>query len=313
MEFRIGCALGASLSLSLLLAPVIRARVGETQVRPAVLLPSGIVDDDSGLLEVGEYARKNTPKPVELKLLSYNIRWRGGEDLNKFITLLRNDQEVGGAAVIGLQEVDRRRNRTNNVNTARLIAEQLSLNYAWAAPPPPPTTSGPNKHFEEETGVALFSPYPMSDIERIVLPNAGPGGRRRAAIGATIHIGEHYVRAYSVHAETRVPVAKKMEQLEAVLDSLGRRPNIKRAVVMGDFNTIKGKDVRECINLFKERGFTTPIPHDRDTWRTFIIELKLDWIWLRGIEPSGHGIVRRIGLSDHWPLWMNVTTQPGRR
>ena len=262
--------------------------------------------DDSNLLELGQYAPKNATKPVEIKLLSYNIRWRGGEDLNQFIKLLKSDPELGRAAVIGLQEVDRQRKRTGNVNTARLIAQQLSLNYAWAAPPSPATTGETDKPIEEETGVALFSPYPMSDVERIVLPNAGPGGRRRAAIGATIHIGDHYVRAYSVHAETRVSVTKKMEQLEAVLDSLARRPNAERAVVLGDFNTIKGKDVRACVNLFSKRGFITPIPHDRVTWRTFIIELKLDWIWLRGVKPSAHGIVRRIGLSDHWPLWVTV-------
>jgi endonuclease/exonuclease/phosphatase family metal-dependent hydrolase len=122
---------------------------------------------------------------------------------------------------------------------------------------------------------------------------------RRAAIGATIRIGEHSMRVYSVHAETRVPMKKKMEQLQAVVDALARWSTIERAVVMGDFNTIKGKDVRACIKLFTERGFTTPIPHNRSTWKTFIIKLKLDWLWLRGVQAIGHSIVRRIGLSDH--------------
>ena len=184
------------------------------------------------------------------------------------------------------------------------LLETVGLNYAWAAPPLSPNKDGDNKSSEEETGVAIFSSYPISDVERIVLPNPGPGGRRRAAVGATIHIGDHKLRAYSVHAETRIPMKKKMEQLQAVLDALSERSDAERAVVMGDFNTIKGKDVRACIKLFSESGFTTPIPHDRSTWKTFIIKLKLDWLWLRGFNSNStrYSIVRRIGLSDHWPL-----------
>jgi endonuclease/exonuclease/phosphatase family metal-dependent hydrolase len=259
--------------------------------------------DESGLLETGNYAQlaQQPPGPKEIKLVSYNIRWRGGEDLQRLIHSLRNHKEIGGAAIIGLQEVDRRRKRTGNVNTAQLIARELGLNYAWAAPPLP-RRDELKQEPEEETGVAIFSPYAISDVERIVLPNPGPGGRRRAAIGATILIGQHHVRVYSVHAETRIPMKKKMEQLQAVIDALACWPTKQRAVIMGDFNTIKGKDVSACIKLFEERGFTTPIPHDRSTWKTFIIKLKLDWLWMRGLETTGHSIVRRIGLSDHWPL-----------
>jgi endonuclease/exonuclease/phosphatase family metal-dependent hydrolase len=265
--------------------------------------------NDSSLLEIGNFRPlvKSLISPTEIKIVSYNIRWRGGEDLKQLIEFLRKDAEIGGASVIGLQEVDRRRKRTGNVNAAQLIARELGLNYAWAAPPsPPPKTAGKDEP-EEETGVAIFSPYPISDVERIVLPNPGPGDRRRAAVGATIHIRDHQVRAYSVHAETRIPMKKKMEQLQAVLDALASRPSIKRAIVMGDFNTIKGKDVRACIDLFSQSGFSTPIPHNRSTWKTFIIKLKLDWLWLRGFETNGYSIVRRIGLSDHWPLSVTAT------
>jgi endonuclease/exonuclease/phosphatase family metal-dependent hydrolase len=269
---------------------------------------STALNEESDLLESGSYAPGATrlPVPTDIKVVSYNIRWRGGEDLRRLIQLLKSDSEIGGAAIIGLQEVDRRRKRTGHVNTARLIAEQLSLNYAWAAPPTPPKKTKSKDQVEEETGVAIFSPYPISDVERIVLPNPGPGGRRRAAIGATVHIGGHGVRVYSVHAETRVPMKKKMEQLEAVIDASTQQGRPDKTVVMGDFNTIKGKDVKACIKLFENRGFTTPVPHNRSTWKTFIIKLKLDWLWLRGLEPSGHNIVHRIGFSDHWPLWVSA-------
>ena len=70
--------------------------------------------------------------------------------------LLKHDQEIGGAAIIGLQEVDRNKKRTEHKNTVKLIAETLGFYYAWTAPPA--TKAGQ----EEETGVAILSSYPLS-------------------------------------------------------------------------------------------------------------------------------------------------------
>ena len=71
--------------------------------------------------------------PAEIKLISYNIRWRSGDELREMIELLKHDPEIGKAQIIGLQEVDRNKKRTGNTNTARLIAEELGMYYAWAA------------------------------------------------------------------------------------------------------------------------------------------------------------------------------------
>lgn len=265
-------------------------------------------NDDSTLLETGNYSRLSTniPTPDTIKLISYNIRYRSGEDLQRLIAFLRNDKEIGAADIVALQEVDRNKKRTRNVNTARLIAEELSLNYAWAARPPVAIKDKKKKQREEETGVAIYSPYPMSEVERIPLPYTGPGGRRAIAIGATIRIGEHLVRAYSVHADSRIPRERKMEQLQTVLDALARRPTSEPVVVMGDFNTLKSKDLNSSIALFTARGFTTPIPPNQSTWKLSIIKFRLDWIWLRGLYGIDHNVVGRIRLSDHLPLWATV-------
>jgi endonuclease/exonuclease/phosphatase family metal-dependent hydrolase len=259
------------------------------------------------LLEVGPArpSAKRAGAAGEIKVVSYNIRWRGGDDLRKLIRLLREDPEIGGADIIGLQEVDRDKKRTKNTNTVRLIAEELGMHYAWAAPPAAEEGGGEGEEEkEEETGVALLSPHALSDVQRLVLPHEGPGGRRRAAVGANVHVGATKVRAYSVHAETRMPLARKVEQWRAVLEDLGRHPEIAHAVVVGDFNTIKEKDVRAARKLFSDAGFTTPFPDDRSTFKAaFVLKLKLDWVWLRGFEHADHGIDREVGLSDHWPLW----------
>ena len=116
------------------------------------------------------------------------MRWRGGDDLNELIQLLKKDNEIGGATLIGLQEVDRNKKRTNNTNTAKKLAEELGMHYAWAAPPPAPG----KERDEEETGVAILSPYPLTSATRIILPNPGPGERqtRRSRRDSSNRLGE---------------------------------------------------------------------------------------------------------------------------
>jgi endonuclease/exonuclease/phosphatase family metal-dependent hydrolase len=260
---------------------------------------------DAPLLEEGKGTnlRKQTATPQEIKIVSYNIRWRSGEDLKKIIKLLREDPEIGEAAIIGLQEVDRRKKRSGHKNTVKLIAEELGLHYAWAAPPAPKPTD------EEETGVALLSIYPLSDVRRIVLPHEGPGRRRRVAVGATLEIDDRPWRVYSAHAETRISFDKKLEQFKAILQDLAQYPTTMPAIVMGDLNTWEKDAGRKTIKLFADAGLKTPFGK-KPTFRQRVlfvpIELELDWVMLRGLEPASFGIDRQIEVSDHWPLWTNV-------
>ena len=92
---------------------------------------------DSSLLESGKAAtiRKHDPGASEIKIVSYNIRWRAGDELKRIVKALHEDPEVGGALILGLQEVDRRKKRTGHNNTAKMMAEELGLHYVWASPP----------------------------------------------------------------------------------------------------------------------------------------------------------------------------------
>jgi endonuclease/exonuclease/phosphatase family metal-dependent hydrolase len=260
---------------------------------------------DVPLLEEGKgtTVRKQTSASQEIKVVSYNIRWRSGNELKKLIKLLREDPEIGGAAILGLQEVDRRKKRSGHSNTVKMIADELGLHYAWAAPP------APKPKDEEETGVAILSVYPLSDVRRIVLPHEGPNRRRRVALGATIEVGNRRWRVYSAHAETRIAFDKKLEQFKAILQDLAQYPPDTPAIVMGDLNTWEAGAGRKTIKFFADAGLKTPFG-DKPTFRRRVlmvpIELELDWVLLRGLEPASHGIDNTIEISDHWPLWTIV-------
>lgn len=268
-----------------------------------LVLATDLYSQQANLLETGGPSKStsSTSVPAELTIVSYNIRWRAGDQLKQIANWLKKKQP----AVIALQEVDRARQRTGRANTARALAEQLGMFYAWAAPPSVKATD------EEETGVELLSPYPIKDAARIVLPNQGPGGRSRVALGATIKMGKMDVRVYSVHAENRMAELKKVEQLNAVLADLDRRPKSTPAIVMGDFNTWEPAMVDRAREVFTKAGFITPFPDGRATFQRKIVfynlELKLDWIWLRGLESKSFDIDRSFTVSDHFPLSTTVT------
>ena len=264
--------------------------------------------DVTSLLESGSATtvRKQTAPAQEIKIVSYNIRFRSGAELKKMIALLHNDPEIGGAAILGLQEVDRRKKRSGNCNTVKVIADELGMHYAWAAPP----AAEPDD--EEETGVAILSVYPLSDVRRIVLPHEGPNGRRRVALGATVEIGGRKWRIYSAHAEARIKMKKKLDQFQAIMDDLAQLPSDTPAIIMGDLNTWESSADDKTHKLFSGAGWKTPFGGEATFKRKVLlvpIEMKLDWVWLRGLEAGSFGIDRTIGLSDHWPLWTTVKTR----
>ena len=264
--------------------------------------------DGDKLLESGVPANVQLRTPShEIKVVSYNIRWRSGHELEQIIRWLKGTKDSTAPVIIALQEVDRAKLRSGKIDHAKAIADSLGMYYVWTAPSSPTVNK---KQAEEETGVVLLSYFPLTEIRRIALPHAGPGGRGRVALGATITIDKMNLRVYSVHSETRIPIAQKMDQLRAVLADLAKFPAAMPAIVMGDFNSWEIPTVDGIRKLFTNAGFTTPFPDDETTFSRsavlFDLKLKLDWVWLRGLTAPTYGIDRSLTISDHFPLWSVV-------
>ena len=295
----------------LLIALLLSAILANSQKTNAPIKPASQVSSDADALLV-ESGKPTKLRQIgltngEIKIVSYNIRYRSGDDLTKLLKLFREDPEIGNAMILGLQEVDRHKKRSDKTNTAKMIAENLGFHYAWAAPPPAKPSD------EEETGVAIMSSFPMSDIRRMVLPHEGPNQRRRVALGATVRIDARDFRVYSMHGETRLDMDKKVEQMSTLIDDLRRYPANTPVILVGDLNTWEPSAAKKTIKLFTGAGFHTPFGSEKTfSARVFLVplEFRLDWIWLRGVQVTTFGIDRKINLSDHYPLWANVKLPP---
>jgi endonuclease/exonuclease/phosphatase family metal-dependent hydrolase len=77
-------------------------------------------------------------------------------------------------------------------------------------------------------------------------------------------------------------------------------------VLLGDFNTLNDEARLAARALLESRGYTTPLPTGTPTWRSGPLRHHFDWIFTRGLNVTRWGVARAHGISDHWPVWVEL-------
>src|SRR5436853_7848783 len=80
-------------------------------------------DSNDQLLETGRAEKLVIPPayPSEIRIISYNIRWRTGTELQEIVRWLKGNKDFTAPVLVGLQEVDRAKQRTGKTNNARTL------------------------------------------------------------------------------------------------------------------------------------------------------------------------------------------------
>lgn len=239
---------------------------------------------------------RNPPEtlPSEFRILTYNLHGPPDDHMEDLVDALTNDQVLKEATILGLQEVNRHHRKTGYRDVASELANSLGLYYAFAVENPYQKGGG-------ERGLAILSRFPMSQVERIALPHAGPGGRRRIALGTTVHLGPNRLRVYSIHLESRIANRKHADQLTTVLTDANRYPELP-TVILGDFNTVYFR-TEQTFDLLKASDFQTKLYEGSSFRKVLLLRKKLDWIWTRNLEILESGVQEQIEASDHRPVW----------
>jgi endonuclease/exonuclease/phosphatase family metal-dependent hydrolase len=298
---------------------------------------------DAEKLELGERSN-HQPEPNygnKLVIASYNIRYARGPYLISgglrrkigLMSLTGRPEHVGklitGAAraftenkllprvdVLALQEADKHTLRTGGHHVAKELAEQLGMHWAHA-PAGIPRGVAPVKRqwwldFEEpidmhdkgDTGVALLSRLPLSDVTRIDLPWHECPWRPRLAMAATISIGPHQIRLFNAHVDPHAAIDGQLAQLE-VIAAQAEAATVP-TIILGDFNTLSRQKCIDTRSFLEARGYTTPIPTGTATWRGGGLRMHADWIFSRGVKIERWGVARPLNVSDHWPIWAEI-------
>ena len=172
-----------------------------------------------------------------MKFVTYNIQYGKGRDGE--INLERIVDEVAGADVIALQEVERFWPRSGNTDQVQVIAEGLG-DYFWVYGP------GVDLHIEGATpaqntrrqfGNMLLCRRPILSSRHHLLPkygSTGPLSIQRSAVEATVQCGVRLLRLYALHL-THLSSATRLPQVEALLD-IHSRATFEGAPISGDFS-----------------------------------------------------------------------------
>lgn len=241
-----------------------------------------------------------------------------GDNIRKAARILGDGARMPPADVVALQEADRGTVRAGGRNVARGLAEALGMNYVRAHVPTP-AGAGPKARkwwldFEEmmltgeegDTGVALLSRLPLSDAARIELPWDECPWRPRLAVAASVPFGGRRLHLFNSHIDTHADVAGQLEQHRAVLALADRLGESEPVVLLGDFNTLDDEARGAARSLLESRGYTTPLPTNTPTWRSGPLRRHFDWVFTRGARVNRWGVARVRGVSDHWPVWVEL-------
>ena len=239
-----------------------------------------------------------------------------GANIRKAAALLSDGSQLPRADVIALQEADRGTLRAGGRHVARELAAGLKMNYVRAHVATPADVEPKDRKwwldFEErivrgedgDTGVAILSRLPLSEAERIELPWDTCPWRPRLAVAASVPFGGRGLRVFNAHIDTHASVEGQLRQHRTILALAARTPG--PAVLLGDFNTLNDEGRRAARELLEANGYATPIRTNTPTWRSGPIRHHFDWIFLRGARVRRWGVARVRGISDHWPVWVEI-------
>ncbi|HEX8190430.1 MAG TPA: endonuclease/exonuclease/phosphatase family protein [Pyrinomonadaceae bacterium] len=294
-------------------------------------------------IERGDFATPDAPPagPRRLIVVTYNIRyavgshliggsllrrvglgWPGrrprlvGDNIRKAARILSGGAGLPRADVVALQEADRGTLRAGGRHVARELAAELKMNYVRAHVPTPADVEPADRKwwldFEErmlrgeegDTGVAILSRLPLSSPARIELPWDACPWRPRLAVAASVPFGGRGLHVFNAHIDTHATVEGQLRQHRTILARAARTP--EPAVLLGDFNTLNDEGRRAARALLEAEGYATPLPTNTATWRSGPVRHHFDWIFVRGARVLRWGVARVRGISDHWPVWVEI-------
>jgi endonuclease/exonuclease/phosphatase family metal-dependent hydrolase len=247
--------------------------------------------------------------PLEQRMFTVaSLNMAGEVRVEEILEAWKRADSIGHADVLLLQEV-RQSNRNGEAVTAAL-SRRLGLSVAYA-----PADLLKNGNTQ---GLAILSRYPLKQVRAFPLKYFRLRFRSRCRIALTgiVETAAGPVRVVNVHLDTRINSRNRIAQLAPVLEDVNSFDGPQ--VIGGDFNTMnvfwfrtmwpfprlqrQSKALREALAL---QGFHTPLTATPSTFRFLGLPLRLDWLYLKNLEPIAWG-VNRIQFSDHRGVWVQM-------
>ncbi len=248
--------------------------------------------------------------PAKIRVVSFNVE--KGADVDGLARAIRATPGLADGAIFLLQEIESHPGEDGS--RASRLAAALGMGYAYA----PERIEGHGTH-----GPAILSPWPLERVQVMELPFADLAISQapRIALGAEVHVGDAVLHVIDLHLDTRLNAVERIMQMRpAVLDAPWP------TIVGGDLNTnpylwaedtvpqlpvgsVVDSDQAPVIDDYmRQLGYATPTAELGPTQRfAGVIESRLDAIYARGVQCMAGKVERSVTISDHWPLWVDVS------
>lgn len=235
-----------------------------------------------------------------LRIVSYNIQVLAQGDSGVIDTLARLAPDL-----VGLQEVDEGTTRSQGRSQAKVVAEALGMQYAYAAAMP---------YAGGEFGLAILSRGAITDVRIERLPRGGTE-EPRVAVLATCHLPDGLtLRLANTHLasdwHTQNPQHVRALQAAALAEVLRAEAEARGTplFLVGDFNADSGSQA--LTNL---RSVARPLHADFLTYPATAPAEALDHIYYVPAASSDRYLVEVLSAraepstaSDHLPLCVEV-------
>jgi endonuclease/exonuclease/phosphatase family metal-dependent hydrolase len=225
------------------------------------------------------------PDPVPgLRIVTFNIRY--ARDVKGALAAIRADENLRGADVLALQEMD--------PPGVDFIARGLGMSYVYYPAAIHPTGG-------KDFGNAVLVRGRIERDGKVFLPHLSRGrAMQRIAVWADVDVDGTRFRMYSLHlsADAEMSRPRRLEQLRALVAEADPHD---RVVVAGDFN-----DRAAVGALFESAGYEWV---SRDLPPTVAHLFTWDHIFARGLRLAAldrRGVADNRGSSDHRPMWADL-------
>jgi endonuclease/exonuclease/phosphatase family metal-dependent hydrolase len=179
-----------------------------------------------------------TPAPVVIRVLSYNIRHGLGRDGRIDLTRTAEAMKSARPDIIALQEVDWGTDRSGGVDQLAELARQMGMHAEFGRA---------IAYGGGDYGVAVLSRWPIQSSENRPLPSS-PGNEQRTALSVLLRVGEDgpLIRFTSTHLSQSRWVGDGLAQA-AQLNQLLVTHDDTPSVLAGDFNARTDTDILRTL------------------------------------------------------------------
>lgn len=253
------------------------------------------------LLAASSTVPAGADEPIQIRVLSYNIRHGRGMDEKVDMKRIAGVINAVEPDIVALQEVDRGVERSGKIDEPAELAELTGTEWVFERNIP---------HQGGDYGNALLTRLPIVEQKNVHLPSHYEGEQRGClVVDLALPEDSGTVRVLATHLDYRPDDGERLASAKLIDEVVAEHPD-RPTILMGDLNALPDSTTLERLDRSWTRTTVEPLP----TYPSREPTRQIDYILVR---PEGNWRVVEIRVidepiaSDHRPIFAVLEFVPG--